>query len=54
MKTLVKRLYCPYCQKLVAGREERSKDNWRILCSKCSRPIRTWNRHAWSGLKISL
>ncbi|MFH1032771.1 MAG: hypothetical protein V1767_09445 [Chloroflexota bacterium] len=47
MKTLVKKVYCPFCQKLVAGREEKANGNSRVLCSRCGKPVWVHEGISW-------
>jgi RNase P subunit RPR2 len=43
MKMLIKRVYCPFCRKLVRAREEASGHNTLIMCTQCGRQLYDWN-----------
>lgn len=49
MKLLIKRIYCPKCQRLVRGREQREGrfDRTHILCSRCGKLLYIWNGITW-------
>ncbi|MCX6004491.1 MAG: hypothetical protein NT082_02300 [Chloroflexi bacterium] len=48
MQIAVKKIYCPSCRKLVKAREQFSKTEKQILCSKCSRSLYTWTGLRWN------
>ncbi len=43
MKMLIKRVYCPFCRKLVRAREEASGHNTLVICTQCGRQLYDWN-----------
>jgi len=47
MKLSVKRIYCQHCQKLVRGIEQKTNDNTQINCSRCARPLYSWDGIIW-------
>jgi RNase P subunit RPR2 len=47
MKIAFKRVYCPACQKLVAGKEQKVNADLQILCGKCNRLLYSWNGLQW-------
>jgi RNase P subunit RPR2 len=53
MKLVVKKIYCPNCQKLVNGQEQMVNGQVRVLCSRCERLLRFWDGVVWKHVRES-
>jgi hypothetical protein len=50
MRLLIKKMYCPHCQRLIKGKEESVNGLTHVNCSVCNRPIWSYNGIHWSRL----
>jgi len=53
MQIAVKRVYCPSCGRLRQAKEQTVNKETQILCSKCGRPLYSWNGLRWKVIKPS-
>ncbi|HXX59312.1 MAG TPA: hypothetical protein VEI27_01400 [Dehalococcoidales bacterium] len=53
MKTLIKRLNCPKCGKLVRTKENVTPDNVQVLCGRCNSVIWVSDGIKWRQVKSS-
>ncbi|MDO8568696.1 MAG: hypothetical protein Q7R57_08290 [Dehalococcoidales bacterium] len=51
MKTLIKKLYCSSCQRMVTGKEQKTNGTTKILCAKCSKVLWISNGIIWRSPK---
>ena len=51
MKTSPKKVFCPNCQKLVKGQEQKTESTTRIICPKCNKPIYLRDGFDWKYIK---
>jgi transcription elongation factor Elf1 len=54
MKLLIRKLYCPYCLRLVHGKEQTKENHTIILCGRCGHTIRSWEGDVWKPVKVQL
>ena len=47
MRLCVKKVYCPYCQRLVGCRAEKNDKKVRILCGREGHLLYIWNGVTW-------
>jgi len=47
MKLVIKRTYCPVCQKLVRAREQAAGPETQVICTQCGRILYSWNGIRW-------
>ncbi len=51
MRLLIKKLYCPSCQKLVKGNEQVVDNIAQVVCPRCKRVLCFWNGIIWRYTK---
>lgn len=48
MKNAIQKVYCPKCQKLVRGQEQKNNEHHlELVCPKCNRVLLTRNSSVW-------
>lgn len=52
MKLIVKKIYCPTCQKLVMPVEEKTANGAKVNCPKCKNTIWTKEVSDWRYTKV--
>ena len=50
MKTCIKRVYCPVCQKMTTCHEQKTEGNTQVVDVK-GHALRSWNGVRWQILK---
>ncbi len=50
MKTCIKRVYCPVCQKMVRCHEQKAEGQTNVVCQN-GHALRAWNGVRWQVLK---
>jgi len=51
MKTAPKKVFCPHCQKLVKGQEQKTESTAKIMCPKCKKTVYIREGFGWKYMK---